>query len=100
MGPLASGATTIEATDSGTGAANVAEFTFNPIRTLLGIYWAATGSATLTVEVKLDGAWETFDTLSVSSGSNIEVYEVPYDEVRAHLDQNRTKVVITSGGVS
>jgi len=92
-------------TDSGTGSGNAAELSgaenVGGIRTLIGVYWDSSGAATLTVEAKIDGAWETFDTVSISSADdNVEIYETPYDEMRAYLDQNRNKVTLTAKGVS
>lgn len=98
---LVSQAALDESTDSGVGSANAAELTIGGVRKLVGVHWESTGAATLNVEVMIDGSWETFDTVAISAaGSDIEVYEVPYDDIRAYLDANRTKVVVTSGGVS
>lgn len=92
----------VEASDSGTGSANAAELTtVGPLITSYSVYWEATGSATLTVESRIDGTWTAIDTVSVSSGSDVEVYpHLPFDDLRAYLDTNRTKVVLTGKGVS
>jgi hypothetical protein len=102
---LVSQAAKKETTDDGTGSNNAAELSgedaLGGVSTLLGVYWDTSGSAMLTVEAKIDGSWETFDTVSISSADdNVEVYETPYDEMRAFLDQNRNTVVVTAKGVS
>lgn len=92
-----------EQTDSGTGSANAAELSKSTTPLMpdepFAVFWDTSGAATLTIEVKVDGSWETLQSKSISSADDgIEVHEVPYTEARAHLNQARNKVVIT--GVS
>lgn len=93
--------TTATATDSGTGGPNAAAVTLGPDRTLLDVHVDTSGSATLTVEVSTDGGgtWLTFHTQDYASATTeVEQFRCAFDDVRAHLDQNRNGVTISAKG--
>jgi hypothetical protein len=89
-------------TDDGTGAANAAELSLGDHRQLVDIHADVSGSATLTVEVSVDGGstWLGFDTVDYSSaGDYAEGYSVAFGDVRAYLNQNRNGVTVAAKGV-
>lgn len=90
-----------ENTDSGTGSSNAAELSKSttPLAPdwALAVFWDTSGSATLNIEVQVDGSWETLQSKSISSADDgIEVHEVPYTEARAYLDSSRNSVTLTA----
>lgn len=91
----------VTATDSGTGAANAATLTLGNYRQSANIIVDTSGTATLTVEIYVDGVWETFyETTYDSAVGMAEIFpHVASDQIRAYLDQNRNDVTIIAKGV-
>lgn len=90
----------ISATDSGTGSANAAQLDLGSLRKDVDVHVDTSNDATLTVEVSTDAStWRQFDTVSYTGASTaMEQYEVAYQHVRAHLNQNRNLVELASKG--
>lgn len=102
MHPLENLAETRTDQDSGTGSNNAAELDLQPLRRGVDIHVDTSGDATLTVDVAAEGSnYRQLDTVSYSGASQeIEQYDIVWDRVRAHLNQNRNLVELSSKGVS
>jgi len=101
MHPLSTEAQTRTETATQDGSANAATVHTPPSPTKVDVYYSATGSAVLTIEVSTDGTtWREADTVSFTgSNEGFQQYDFAYRHVRAWLSDNTDTVEIVAGGL-